>query len=154
MDNALLTQENEEILKWHQKLGHLRKENMKKLLTMSEGMKITDKSLNILNDACEVCLKAKQTRIPFGEKRTRAKRPLEIIHTDVCGPIDPPTWNKKYILTFIDDFTHFVMVYVIEGKFEVFDMVKEYANQVETKWNCKVMKLRCDNGREYVNEDD
>lgn len=154
MDSALLTRENKMAIQWHQKLGHLGKENMKKLQNISEGMKITDKSLDVLNNVCETCLKAKQTRIPFGEKRTRAKRPLEIVHTDVCGPIDPITWDKKkYMITFIDDFTHFVMVYLIEGKYEVADTVKEYANQVETKWNLKISKLRCDNGREYVNEE-
>lgn len=152
--SALLTQETEMAHRWHQKLGHLGKGNMKRLLTMSEGMKITEESLNGLNSPCETCLKAKQTRIPFGKDRTKAKRPLEIVHTDVCGPIDPQTWDKKkYMLTFIDDFTHFVMVYLIEGKFEVPNTVKEYANQVETKWNLKISKLRCDNGREFVNED-
>lgn len=110
---------------------------------MSEDIKITEENLNILNNACEVCPKVKQTRLPFGKERTKAKRPLEIVHTDVCGPIDPFTWDKKkYIITFIDDFTHFVMVYLIEGKFEVTETVKEYTNQVETKWNLKISKLR------------
>lgn len=153
-NSALLTQEKEKTLKWHQKLGHLGKGNMRKLLTTSEGMNITEENLDILNNTCEICLKAKQTRIPFGKERTRAKRPLEIIHTDVCGPIEPVTWDrKKYILTFIDDFTHFVMIYLLEGKYEVPEAVKEYTNQVETKWNLKISKLRCDNGREFVNDD-
>lgn len=90
-NSALLTQENEKTLKWHQKLGHLGKGNMRKLLTTSEGMNITEENLDIFNNTCEICLKAKQTKIPFGKERTRAKRPLEIIHTDVCGPIEPVT---------------------------------------------------------------
>ena len=42
------------------------------------------------------------------------------------------------------------MIYLIEGKYEVTETVKEYANQVETKWNLKNSKLRCDDGREYI----
>lgn len=44
------------------------------------------------------------------------------------------------------------MIYLLEDKYEVSMKVKEYANLVETKWNLKISKLRCD-GREYVNED-
>lgn len=133
---VLLVQEVKTIFNWHRKLGYLGKENMKKLMDLSEGMKFTSKNLIDLDNVCEICLKAKQTRQPFGEKSLRAKRPLEIIYTDVCGPIDPPTWDKKkYILTFIDDYTNFVMVYLLEGKYEVSDTVKEYINLVETKWN-------------------
>jgi len=40
---------------------------------------------------CEICQKAKQTRNSFGDARTRATRSLQVIHTDLCGPIDPPT---------------------------------------------------------------
>lgn len=153
-ETALLIKQNESALNWHRKLGHLGKENMKKLLDMSSGIKLTKNNIDTVNSVCEICLKAKQTRTPFGNERTRAKRPLEIVHTDVCGPIDPLTWDKKrYMITFIDDFTNFVMVYLIERKSEVSDIVKEYTNQVETKWNLKILKLRCDNGKEFVNED-
>lgn len=69
---------------------------------MSEGMTLTKEGLEALDTVCETCLKAKQTRLSFGENRLRAKRPLEIVHTDICGPVDPSTWDKKkYILTFL-----------------------------------------------------
>lgn len=151
---ALLAQEVKTAYGWHQKLGHLGKENMKKLVKLSEGMKLTSESLNAMNKIGETCLKAKLTRLPFNKKRSNAKRPLELIHTDVCGPVDPLTWDKKkYFFTFIDDYTHFVMVYLLERKYEVSDKIKEYINLVETKWNIKVFKLRSDNGREFINDD-
>jgi len=55
-------------------------------MTISEDMKILNRSMEILNNVCEACLKAKQTRISFSEKRTKPKRN---VHTDVCGPVDP-----------------------------------------------------------------
>lgn len=40
-------------------------------------------------------IKRQKTRTKFSESRTRATRPLQIIHTDMCGPVDPNIWDKK-----------------------------------------------------------
>lgn len=56
------------------------------------------------------------------------------------------------MLTVIDDYTHFTMVYLIRNKHEVAETLKKYAQQVETKWNCRVSRIKSDNGREYVNK--
>lgn len=154
-EEAMLGDEKIQLVEeWHRKLGHLGKTNMKKLLKLSTGINITEKECENLNKVCEVCMQAKQTRLPFENSRKLASRPLEIIYTDVCGPIEPNTWdNKKYILTFIDDYTHYTMVYLLTGKYEVVSFVKQYIMEVEAYLNFKVSKLRCDNGREYINED-
>lgn len=43
------------------------------------------------------------------------------------------------------------MVFLIKRKDEVAGKIKEYVERVEAKWNTRVSKLRCDNGREYIN---
>lgn len=97
-------------------------------------------------------LRATSIRHPFKNERTSATRPLKLIHTDLCGPIKPQTWDgNHYFITFMDDLTHFTMVKLLTGKFEVFDTIKEFVNEAENKWNLKVSKIRCDNGREYKN---
>lgn len=54
----------------------------------------------------------------------RWNRPLELIHTDVCGSIEPNAWDgSKYFVAFIDDYTHFNVVYIIEKKSEVLEKV-------------------------------
>lgn len=60
---------------------------------------------------CEVCQEAKQ-RIKMGNIR-KASRPLQIIHTDLCGSVDPDTWEvtKRYFVTFLDDYMHYVIVF-------------------------------------------
>jgi len=74
--------------------------------------------------------------------------------TDVCGPINPFTWDtKNYILTFLDDFTHCVIVYLLERKYEVAEKMKQFINMVEAKWELKISKLRSENGREYLSKD-
>lgn len=76
---------------WHQRLGHMGKSNMKKLLKISEGMSLTESDIESMTETCDVCMKSKQTGNSFENSRTRANRLLEIIHTDVCGPIEPTT---------------------------------------------------------------
>ena len=87
---ALMTQRESENINWHRKLGHLNFIYLKKVPNLCEGIpKITADGKEI--DLCEVCIKAKQTRQPFNSERERAVRPLQIMHSDVCGPIDPET---------------------------------------------------------------
>ncbi|KAG5877014.1 hypothetical protein JTB14_021910 [Gonioctena quinquepunctata] len=92
---------------------------MKKLLPLVDGLNITEQDVDTLNQPCEICVEAKQTRFPFQTERLRAERPLQIIHSDICGPITPKTWDgKRYILSLLDDFTHFTMIYLLETKNE------------------------------------
>ena len=47
----------------------------------------------------------KATRLPFG-KAKRACFPLELIHSDICGPMNVRARHgAQYFITFIDDFT-------------------------------------------------
>lgn len=43
------------------------------------------------------------------------------------------------------------MIYLLKNKYKGPETIKEYTESAEAKWNSKVTKLRCDNGREYVN---
>ena len=71
---------------------------------------------------------------PFNIERTKTSESLEIIHSDVCGPIEPTTWDgMKYFVIFLDDFTHFAAVFPIKGKFEVAKTVKLYLRQYQAK---------------------
>lgn len=154
-EESMLTEDKIQIVEdWHRKLGHLNKVSMKNLLKLTTGMNITESECDCLEKLCDICIRAKQTRLPFDNTRSRASRPLEIIHTDVCGPIEPCTWDeKKYILTFLDDYTHYSMIYLLSCKYEVTKHVKFYIQEVEAQINYKVSKLRSDNGGEYMNND-
>ena len=63
---------------WHYHLGHIGVKRMKKL--HADGL------LESL-DACEPCLMGKMTKTLFSGTMERATDLLEIIHTDVCGPM-------------------------------------------------------------------
>lgn len=118
------------------------------------------KNLNIVNGLefvnskvdkiCDVCVKSKQKCFPYFSKTSRSTRVLELIHTDVCGPITPTSRDgNKYFVTFVDDFSRFVMVYPIKSKDEVFNCFKDYEAKVTSLFGKRISKLKCDNGGEY-----
>jgi hypothetical protein len=54
------------------------------------------------------------------DKASQASQPLALIGSDVCGPTATYFIGAaKYLLTFIDDFSHFLWVYTIKSKDEV-----------------------------------
>jgi len=56
--------------------------------------------------ACEICIRGKMTRTPFPKSEPRDSKVLEIIHSDVYGPMRVESKGKaRYIVTFIDDYS-------------------------------------------------
>uniref|UniRef100_A0A1B6C2D3 Integrase catalytic domain-containing protein n=2 Tax=Clastoptera arizonana TaxID=38151 RepID=A0A1B6C2D3_9HEMI len=134
---------------WHKKLGHLNNMSVKRLSKMSTGM--PSDILKCENTFCTICIEAKHTRYPFNTVRERGSKPLHIIHSDVCGLIQPTTHDgRSYFRTCIDDYTHFCKVYLLKTKSEANQYIKEYINEAEAYFNLKAHKIRCDNGGEYV----
>ena len=81
-------------------------------------------SISHPNEVCEGCLLGKQFKKSFPkESSSRAQKPLELIHTDVCGPIKLRSLSKSnYFLLFIDDFSSKTWVYFLKEKLEVFEI--------------------------------
>lgn len=107
----------------------------------------------ISNDMpCEICLKGKMTALPTIKKSERKSDLLEIIHTDVCGPMRCESLGKlKYFVTFIDDATRWCEVRFLKSKDEVFEAFKEVKALFENQKGKKIKFLQSDNGTEYVN---
>ena len=78
-------------------------------------------------DACEPCLLGKMTKTPFSGTMERATDLLEIIHTDVCGPMSVDAHDGyRYFLTFIDDLSRYEYIYLMKHKSETFEKFKEF----------------------------
>ena len=68
---------------WHCRLGHIGVKRVKKLHTDGLLESLDYESF----DVCEPCLMGKMTKTPFSGTMERATDLLEIIHTNVCGPM-------------------------------------------------------------------
>ena len=136
---------------WHRRFCHLNNDGMHKLIRENLVDGINDCKFTKL-DFCEPCVNGKNHRLPFPKKSlTRATKPLELIHSDVCGKVSVPSLSgNNYFVTFIDDCTRFVWAYPIKTKDEVFDKFKCWKTIVEKQIGMKIKTFRSDNGGEYL----
>jgi len=90
--------------------------------------------------------------LPFKNNRERATELLGIVHTDLNGPQKYIGYDgSRYFLSFVDDKSRLAVIYTIKSKDEVYECFKNYLNKVENLTGKTVKKLRCDNGKEYLN---
>ncbi|KAK4325723.1 hypothetical protein Pmani_003666 [Petrolisthes manimaculis] len=139
---------------WHRRYGHLGIDNLKILVRddLVDGLNF---DVNKELEFCEACVKGKSKKSPFPCNKVKPDRePLELIHSDVCGKINEKSLSKgEYFLTFIDDATRYVWVYILKGKHEVFAKFREWKKCVENQMGRKIKILRTDNGGEYKSND-
>ncbi|KAL4380017.1 hypothetical protein GQ457_02G014900 [Hibiscus cannabinus] len=135
---------------WHLRYEHLGFSGMKLLskAKMVNGLP----EINPPNQLCEACIKGKQHRQSFEVgKSWRARRPLEIVHTDIAGPFDIPSLGgNRYYLTFIDDYSRKCWVYVLKEKSEALAKFKEFKAMAEKQSDQFIKILRSDRGSEYT----
>ncbi|KAE8681124.1 hypothetical protein F3Y22_tig00111342pilonHSYRG00188 [Hibiscus syriacus] len=138
---------------WHLRFGHLNFGGLE-LLSKKEMVKGLP-HINHPDQLCEGCLVGKQFRKSFPkESETRAKKPLELIHTDMCGPIKPSSLgNNNYFLLFIDDFSRKTWVYFLKQKSEVFEVFKKFKAAVERESGRKIKAMRSDRGGEFTSRE-
>ena len=60
--------------------------------------------------------------------------------------------GASYFITFIEDYTRYVHVYLISLKSQALDCFIQYINEVENQLDRKIKALRIDRGREYLSE--
>src|ERR1700694_4751159 len=93
-----------------------------------------------------------QTREPFKQQSShRSTAILHLVHTDV-GEANSASWSgKRYYVTFIDDYSRRVWVYVIDKKSDVCDMFVKWKTLVENQTQHTIKAVRSDRGGEYIN---
>jgi hypothetical protein len=67
------------------------------------------------------------------------KAPLELIFTDVWGPVCDSIGHFKYYISFIDDYRNFTWVYLLKHKFEVFQKFQDFQHLVERLFDQKII---------------
>lgn len=68
------------------------------------------------------CVKAKD---PKHSDKCR-RQPLEMVYSDLCGPIQVPCRKNKCILTFVNDYSRYCMMFLLKDKRKIHDILKNY----------------------------
>ncbi|GJV06366.1 putative ribonuclease H-like domain-containing protein [Tanacetum coccineum] len=137
---------------WHRRLGHVNFKNINKLVKghLVRGLP----SKVFVNDhTCVACKKGKQHKASCKAKLERIiRKPLELLHMDLFGPVSVESINKKrYCLVVTDDFSRFSWVFFLATKDETSEILCKFIIGLENQLNHNVKIIRCDNGTEFKN---
>ena len=108
---------------------------------------------------CEACARGKATHSLPKKSTTRNSpctwAPLELVHSDVCGPFSQPSLtDDRYFVFILDDYTRYMTVYPIATKAAVPVCISEFILKAErffhNRGGYRVVTLRSDNGGEYM----
>lgn len=135
---------------WHRRLAHV-------------GLKALDIAPTVVEDMpkvvgkceCDSCIKGKNTRKPFTPVTTRASAPLELIHADICGPVEGAIGGGRYMLLFIDDHTRWTSCFILSRKSEAMEKFQEWlalAEKTHSSAGYKVKRFRSDGGGEFTSK--
>ena len=128
---------------WHQRLGHVSEQRLNEMVRKEMASGITVPRTTKLS-FCEGCIEGKMQRKPFtsvGE--IRSTRKLQLVHSDVCGPMNTDSnGGRRYFVTFIDDYSRCCKVYFMRRKWEVLEKFKEFEAGVTNESGKTIGTLR------------
>lgn len=147
--SCLLTKRSESAYDWHRRLGHLNFDAMTKMKNgVVSGLNFGGDDTEIRN--CETCARGKLARLPFKRSKSESKEILELIHSDIVGPMEVESIGRaKLLITFVDDFSRRVFVYFTRQKSDAFDIFRNFKAMIEKQSGHQIKILRSDNGGEY-----
>lgn len=103
---------------------------------------------------CKQCQMEKITKYSFKRKKYPSDDILELVHTDLCGPIIVQCYyGSKYFILFVDDFSRLIIVMFLKEKHDDFKMFKWYLDSVEKEIGKNLKCLRFDREGEFISEE-
>jgi transposase InsO family protein len=137
---------------WHQRLGHINYQYINKMQRLNAVIGLDNPIVEPLTE-CSDCIHGKMQRKRYLYAENRATRPLELIHSDI-GQFDKHSNYCKYYITFIDDYSRYCWIYIVNSTNNFLNYWKQFQNMVERQYpTYKISALRSDNGVQYINDD-
>ena len=139
---------------WHQRFGHLGMKNLQKRAT---DQLVNGLDYDVTKDIkfCEPCVDGKHHHSSFPKSGgRRATKLLEIVHSDICGRLEAKSLSgAEYFVTFIDDESRYVWIYILKNKSKVFKKFLKWKSMVEKSSGEKIKTLRSENGSKYTSKE-
>ncbi|GBM89808.1 Retrovirus-related Pol polyprotein from transposon TNT 1-94, partial [Araneus ventricosus] len=138
---------------WHERFCHI---NNDYVLNTSKNNSVKGlPKLFGLTEDCISCKPAKSRRVSFKSMgQIRSKRPLELLHMDLCGPLPVLCQGGNiYFFMIVEDFSRKVTVFPIRNKSDAFQTFIRFQKRAERFLNRKVISVRTDGGLEFCNQE-
>lgn len=135
----------------HRRLGHLKVDNIIKLISMSTGIEMPN---SISKFFCETCVLAKQAKNISKGPAIRALLPEKRIHTDLVGSITLIGYDdSKYGLLLTNDALRTTTGVLLKNKNQVKFELPKYTERMQTQYGIIIQAFRSDNGEEYIDQE-
>jgi transposase InsO family protein len=129
---------------WHNRLGHA---GIARIQATLPDIKMVKSS------SCDSCMKGKVACIPFSRHFDATHHPLEVVHSDLVGPITPSTNSgARYFITLVDQHTGFISVTLLQRKSDATKAILEFKTFYEKQTGFAMKKLITDGGGEFCNK--
>jgi transposase InsO family protein len=119
---------------WHRRLGHTGADKVRDMIRRG-----VLPSVSKVRPQCQDSMAGKQHRHPFPGAFSDATEPGDVIHSDVVGPLPQSHSGFFYLVTFIDEFTRYVMIFAMVRKSDVLRcfqlIVREFERRHSTTVN-------------------
>lgn len=138
---------------WHARFGHLGHSTLQQ--AHRDGMVDGLPSIGSPTGVCQSCLCGKQHRLPFPKEAShRSSKPLELVHSDLCGPMTSESLNGAlYMMIIVDDYSRYSWVFFLQSKDQTFSKFRDWRGEVEKQFDYKVKTLRTDRGGEFLSNE-
>jgi len=132
---------------WHHRLAHVGLKALEILpMVVSDAPKMTGQC------DCESCIKCELAHKAITPTTSRATEPLQLVHWDICGPLETAIGGGRYMLLFIDDATRHTDKYILKYKSETLEKFKQWKALREKESGKQVKQFRTDGGGEYTSK--
>ena len=112
---------------------------------MAVGLKDLLQSKDKPDPICESCLAGKMHSAPFPSTGHRASQPLELVHSDLHGPMARSPEGYRYWMLFVDDHTRFKVALGLKRKSDAFEAILHSHPRVQywhsTDKNCQYLQV-------------
>ena len=145
------TKENHDLsILWHHRLAHINLQAIKTLQSKNMVIGLPKEQFTTSLDLCEGCLLGKMPHHSFPLRQSRSRFPLQLVHSDLCGPFPTPSiTGSHYFISFIDDYSRFTVITFLKTKNQALQALKNYLTLAENITKSKIQFLQTDGGGEY-----
>ena len=143
---------------WHLRLGHVKRAGILQMArrNVAKGLHIATQQRGTdthNGNLCSGCMMGKLTRteIPNSSGSAPVESTLDVVVSDVAGPIEPPSLGgAQFFVTFIDKKSKWTEAVPIRSKSETFEKFRKFKAEAEVHAERKVKEFGSDCGGEYT----
>jgi histone deacetylase 1/2 len=100
---------------------------------------------------CDSCQLAKSHQLPYPISTNRPTVPFEQVFSDVWSPAPLSVGKHAYYVSFIDDYSKFVWIYLLKKRSDVYQAFLNWQQYVERKFDRKIVTMQTDWGATMKN---